>query len=552
MPQFQSAGTGDYPPISVGRSLRSLSETIFVHPSRSQWRQWGRALLILGWVLLISLGNPEQALAAQTLAHPLESRGAIAQENARSGTSDWQLTQPAPQHEIEGYASLTSVNQGQEIELFVNTQAPTYQIDIFRMGWYGGEGGRQVAGPIERQRVSQPRPRVNWWTREVECNWRSPYTLTIPDGTGDDPVWLSGFYLAKLTASTGEQSYIIFVVREDDRPSDYLFQSSVTTYQAYNNWGGRSLYTWNSRWPRAYKVSFNRPYALSPNPEAAYGVGAGEFLTNMQPSSRYGAGWEYNLVRWLEREGYDVTYATNIDTHHTADVLLNHRAFLIVGHDEYWSWEMRQQVTAARDAGVGIGVFSANTCYWQIRLEPSSINGASDRTIVAYKEWARHDPLWYDHNPTNDQLVTTRWRDEPVYLPEGLLFGVMYTVDPVRGDVQLAETVPDWVLHESGLQLGDRLPGLLGYEVDKIRTIHHPNLTLIAHSPHLRHDRVEYSDMTYYESDSGALVVATGTMQWVWGLDNFGAPQLRPAVQHPGVQQITRNLLSRLVAAKSR
>ncbi len=141
----------------------------------------------------------------------------------------------------------------------------------------------------------------------IECRWDNPLTLTVPLNRSDATDWASGIYLAKLTAEpTGDQSYIIFVVRDDARASTYLVQSSVTTFQAYNNWGGKSLYAFNSAEGQAAKVSFNRPYAVSPLPIASGGVGAGDFLTSNSFPVGYqnsAAGWEYNMVRWLEREG---------------------------------------------------------------------------------------------------------------------------------------------------------------------------------------------------------------------------------------------------------
>ena len=462
-------------------------------------------------------------------------------ENQQPGSTNWRLTNPATQYEIEGYASLTSVNAGDAIRLYVNTQDPQYTLEVFRMGWYGGLGARQMTAAIDRPSLQQPDPFLDQKTGLIECDWQDPYVLDI------SPEWVSGVYLVKLTGSqTGKQSYIIFVVRADDRPSDYLFQSSVTTFQAYNNWGGKSLYQFNSH-DRATKVSFNRPYAPSPNPAAAYGVGAGEFLVNYQPPERTSsAAWEYNMVRWLEREGYDVTYATDIDTHARPDLLKQHRVFLAVGHDEYWTWQMRQQVEAARDAGVSLAFFSANTCYWQIRLEPSVQQSQIDRTIVGYKERFALDPLKRDRVKENDRQVTSRWRQDPVSLPEAAMMGVMYQTDPVSGDMQIEPSVPNWVLARTGLKPGDKLVGLLGYEVDRITRASPANIIAIAHSPYPHRRSIRYADMTLYRANSGALVMATGTMQWSWGLDDFNAPQLRSSYLSPAAQQMTRNLLTRL------
>lgn len=242
-------------------------------------------------------------------------------ENARPGTSDWELTAPAVDREIEGYASATSVDRGAGIDLYVSTAEPAYTVDVFRMGWYGGAGARRVAGPIERPGRAQPMPAPDPVTGLMECRWAEPHHLRTADGDGP---WPSGVYLARLTArASGRQAYVVFVVRDDTRRAALLFQSSVTTFAAYNNWGGRSLYAFNSAGAPARAVSFDRPYAMNP-----YGVpldGAGDFLRR----------FEYNALRWLEREGYDVAYATDVDTHRRSDLLPRHRAFLSVGHDEY-------------------------------------------------------------------------------------------------------------------------------------------------------------------------------------------------------------------------
>ena len=226
-------------------------------------------------------------------ANAAYAQNPIQTENAKAGTADWQLTNPAQDGEIEGYASLTSVNRGGQISLYVKSDDTNYTIDIFRMGWYGLAGGRRVMNTITRSRTAQPSCPQNSGTGMTECNWTSPYVLTVP-GDSDPTNWASGVYLAKLTGtSSGKQSYIIFVVRDDSRSSQYLVAIDFTTYQAYNNWGGKSLYDYNSSGGRASKVSYNRPFAGGPQDGAEYGVGAGEFLTNYAPdgenhSSRVG------------------------------------------------------------------------------------------------------------------------------------------------------------------------------------------------------------------------------------------------------------------------
>ena len=253
-----------------------------------------------------------QVLSPSRRGPALSSSNPILEENSLPGAEDWGLTRPAFDREIEGYASLCSASSGQTLEFYVNTAAPSYTIQIFRMGWYGGRGARRVWGPVSAPGLRQPVPVPNPETGLVDCDWQSPVTVVV----GSD--WRSGVYLAKLEESVGHcQSYVIFVVRDDNDDAELAFQLPVNTYQAYNFWGGRSAYQWGSGdglpWgstagPPAVRISFNRPYAASTNPAAAFGMGAGEFLCNVQPVSRgypiSSAGWDYNLVRWLEREGY--------------------------------------------------------------------------------------------------------------------------------------------------------------------------------------------------------------------------------------------------------
>jgi len=485
-------------------------------------------------------------------------------ENAKSGTTSWILTNPAANQEIEGYASATSVNRGGQIHFYVNTTASSFTITVYRMGWYGGTGGRQVAGPVTVAGIVQPIPTPAPTTGLVECNWTKSYTLT----TASD--WTSGYYLAKLVATgSGKQSYIIFVVRDDASTSKYLVQSSVTTFQAYNSWGGKSLYSFNSsNGIAAVKVSFNRPYGLGINSASAPGIGAGEFLTNNAPVDETScAAWEYNVVRFLEREGYDVTYCTDIDTHANGATLLpKHRAFLSIGHDEYWSWQMRDNVEAARDAGVSLGFFGANTCYWQIRFENDS-TGAANRTEVGYKSSAdTQDPYATDSDTSNDYLITKNWRDNSIAPPEDAFIGVMYVTDPVNTDLTI-EDASHWICANTGLRSGDRLAGLLGYEVDCMFFNAPEGTGRVAHSSYtfgngpvvpiedpsrlrLPTSTTMYSDMTVYTADSGATVFATGSMQWQWALDDYNVPDLRPSYWSPAAQQITRNVLASFVGAR--
>lgn len=240
-------------------------------------------------------------------------------------------------------------------------------------------------------------------------------------------------------------------------------------------------------------------------------------------------------------------YSTEPDTHSRATFYRGRRAWLSVGHDEYWTSEMRRHVEEARDHGVGLGFFSANTCYWQIRLEPSPVTGEPDRTMVAYKEVAAtEDPVALDGDPTNDHFVTTQWREQPLNRPEHLLLGVMFETVPVDGDIQITNREHP-ILAGVPIPPDGRLPGLLGYEID--RTFPHGpfGLTVLARSPVPHRGETAYGEMTLYQAPSGAWVFATGTIQWSWGLDDYNAPTLRTSRLSPAAQQLTRNVLAWLV-----
>src|SRR5436190_4878492 len=298
-------------------------------------------------------------------------------ENQQPGSRNWSMFpvgKPADDvgKQIKGYASATSVNKGESITFYVTVNpAQQYTMDLYRMGWYQGLGGRlmQSIGPL--QGVAQPACPVDATTGLTECNWTASYTLAVP------PNWTSGVFVVMLTNAQGYQNYITFVVRDDARVADIMFQQAVNTYQAYSNYPddnatGKSLYDFNSYGantvtgtPRAAKVSWNRPYA---------DYGAGQFFQ-----------WEFYFIRWLESSGYDVKYSTDLDTHENGVRLLNSKAFLSVGHNEYWSKPMYDDVQQARDAGIHLGFFGADAVFWQVRFEPSPLSGAADRVMVCYK-----------------------------------------------------------------------------------------------------------------------------------------------------------------------
>src|SRR5437016_2579340 len=378
----------------------------------------------------------------------------IVLENQQPGSGNWQMRlssfQPADDtvKQIKGYASATSVNLGESITFYVTvTPAQNFTLDVYRMGWYQGLGGRlmQSIGPL--QGVAQPACPVDATTGLTECDWTASYTLTVP------ATWTSGVFMVQLTNAQGYQNYITFVVRDDARVADIMFQQAVATYQAYNNYPGdgatgKSLYDFNSYGantvtgtPRAAKVSWNRPYTAQ---------GTGQFFN-----------WDYYFVRWLEQSGYDVKYSTDVDTHENSGRLLNSKVFLSGGHNEYWSKPMYDGVQQARDAGIHLGFFGADAVFWQVRFEASPLSRAADRVMVGYKD-RTIDPV---QGPT----TTILWRDPFLNRPEQQLIGVQFSgsidISSPNAPYVVANS-SSWVYAGTGLADGDSIPRMVGYEMD--------------------------------------------------------------------------------------
>ena len=279
----------------------------------------------------------------------------IRRENEHPGTRDWMTTNvridPKTKYRspwIEGYVSKTSVRPGETISVHVSTNpASPFLLEIYRLGYYQGHGGRFMmkVGPFKG--TVQPDPPIGP-KRLRECAWAACTTITIPAD------WTSGVYLGKLTAERERlQSYVVFVVR-DDRKADFLFQVSDTTWNAYNRWPSQfSLYDDGKKvwyWGPNVQTSFDRPYGkYCQILDAPLSVGSGEFLL-----------WEFPLAYWMEQHGYDVTYISNLDTHADPDGLARAKGWLSVGHDEYWSLAMfenmmKRMVAEGLEPGVPLG-----------------------------------------------------------------------------------------------------------------------------------------------------------------------------------------------------
>jgi hypothetical protein len=420
---------------------------------------------------------------------------------------------------IEGYAGATSINRGEAIELFVSTDGSEFTMEVQRMGWQGlGPPELMTTVPALRgQQQAVPAPDPS--TGMIEAGWDPVYELQT------DVSWRSGVYIVDLSAPPDATGRIIFVLRDDASSADLLVHIPVTTYQAYNNWGGKSLYDFSSTdSARAHKVSFDRPYAERD--------GAGAFFIG-----------DYNLIRWLEREGYDATYVTSIDLARDPAVFAGHKVFISNWHDEYWSRPMRDNLIAAQDAGVHSAFFDSNNLYWQVRFESSS-DGTPNRVMVAYKE-ASLDPL----AASQPQLTTVRWRDPPVNEPENAILGVMWESDYPLGTSfpWVVRNADHWIYQGTALADGDTVTGLVGYEYDRVTRngLSPAGLTILAASPVVNGLRESgLHNAVFFEKANGAMVFSAGTNYWPWKLD---ANRFEGSAVDSRVQLMTRNLLNRML-----
>ncbi|MEA2458286.1 MAG: hypothetical protein QOC95_1258, partial [Thermoleophilaceae bacterium] len=454
-------------------------------------------VLILSLLLFTSAG-------AQAAQGPEAPDNPTAQENTLPGTTRWDLT-PPDKPAIEGYASESSAAPGRAFHLHVRAGRPgdRYRVLVYRLGWYDGDGGRLLeclpTCESDKPFVPQPAaPRPDPATGLVNAGWGE--TDIVPVAAG----WVSGYYVAQLRVTAGPDEgalgRIPLVVRA--APGDHaavLAQVPVNTWQAYNPWGGKSLYTYNStNEEAAVKVSFDRPYAEEVQVKPAYAV-------------------ELQAVRFLEREGYDVSYATDVDVDRSPGLLMNHRLVMSIGHDEYWSGRQRTAFDRALDHSTNLAAMGANAAYWQVRFEDSH------RTLVSYRSPGA-DPV------KDTGARTTQFRSLKPGRPECRLFGVMYQYNAQRWagapptSYALAAPAGDPWLIGTGLTRRDDVPDLVGYEWDTLMPGCFPGrIDRLFGSVPLGVDGAPHpADAVRGTARSGARVFASGSIEFAWGLDSYG------------------------------
>lgn len=482
---------------------------------------------------------------------------AIIAENCQTGNppSQWEVSGPdlAGDPSIQGFATDISVNQGERVDFKINSQA-AYRLDIYRMGYYQGNGARLVGSITPLPGINQPACLTHAATGLIDCgNWAVSASWTAPNTA------TSGIYFARISRlDTGGASHIFFVVRNDAGHSDLLFQTADATWQAYNDYGGNSFYT-GSPVGRAYKVSYNRP-----------------FHTRVYEPESWVFNAEYPMVRWLEANGYDVSYSAQVDSERHAALLQNHRVWLANGHDEYWSGSQRAHIQAARDAGLHLAFFSGNTLFWKTRWENNIVDATGTlgadayRTLVCYKETHANGPLDpLDAAP--DWTWTGTWRD-PRFSPpadggqpENALVGSLFRMNGGNAAI----TVPQadgrmrfWrgtsVAALGSGQTATLAPGSIGAEWDDDEDNGFRPAGLFGLSSTPISDSSNYlldygsnygagtatHKLTLYKAPSGAWVFASGTYQWSWGLDANHDRSYLGAATDIRMQQATVNLLA--------
>ncbi len=483
------------------------------------------ALLGLGGVMV-----PLNGFSGPLLQNKKKA-GLIEAENNKPGTPEWQLQytrfdDPVTMASyplirclrssvIEGFVSRTSLLPGESIDFKVSMNpAGKFLIDIYRMGYYGGTGGRHMARLGSFAGRPQPMPMMTI-ERLRECNWEVATTFTIPND------WPSGIYLGKLSRDEpfGNQSYVIFVVKEH-RKSDVLCQVSDLTWQAYNKWPGKdSLY--DDGTPEVWytgpnvRVSFDRPYAkYCQILDAPLSAGSGEYLL-----------WEHPLTYWLEQQGYDVTYCSNLDLHFDPDILGLSKVFLSVGHDEYWTRKMFEEALKARDNGLSFAFLCGNSISGEIQLFDSYI-GSPGRVF--------------------SKTSNVHFGDE-----EKLMGNTSY--GPGYGD-WVVKNSGNWIYEGTGLKTGDKIPAMIGWEYHGPPFPDFKGLEVVAETLAYQAQTNNFHSAVVYPCSKGNWVFNAGTIWWPEGLSQPPGhipaghdPSMRTFGVNQYVQKITSNLLNRMI-----
>jgi hypothetical protein len=453
---------------------------------------------------------------AETVSWP--SAAAVRKENAAAGSTLWEtgisFARTSP---VNGFADHTSVLPGTGVRLFISSVDGPVTVSAFRMGWYGGADARLVDTYPGVTAVTQPAGTMTAATRTYSAaDWHPSLSV---DTTG----WEPGAYLFRLDDGHGHRRWVPLTVRSATTAGAIVLVDADTTWQAYNLYGGYNLYQGaDGRYAdRAYAVSFDRPID--------YGAGAGDFYGNELP-----------VIELAERLDLPVAYVTDTDIDADPHLLDGARAVISLGHDEYWSQAMRDEVTHDRDgAGMNVAFLGANAVFRHIRMSATALG--PERLETDYKEGSL-DPI----ARTNPAQATYQWRDGPDPRPESVLTGAFYQCNPVHADMVVADPT-SWLFSGTGATAGTRLTGLAGQEYDRV-DLAAPTprpIDVLFHSPVTCRGIRSYQDSAYYTTPGGAAGFDSGTSAWICGMTTLCSPS---ASQRAFVTTVTTNLLEAFAA----
>ncbi len=453
------------------------------------------------WISAVARREIELSLQGEFGPPPTPGKRDISSSGALVGP----VSNAAPA--VEGYANRQSVNTGEPISFSTSSTVATYDLVVYRVGWYGGAGAAEITRRSGLSGAPYPKPAADA-LGTITCTW--PIAASF-DTTG----WTSGFYVAAFVAPGAAPvvGYAPFVVRNDADTAAFLMQIPLNTYEAYNQWGGKSLYDDNSVGGRARKVSFDRPYG--------YGQGTMSLFSG-----------DYQMIQFLERNGYNVSYAASYDMHTKPGLMNNHKGFLTSFHDEYWSYEMRQNLVNNIAGGKSAAFFSANNLYWQVRFEDGG------RTMVGYKGF--DDPYNYVGNPLRNR-TTYLFRSEPINLPEEDVLGARYeNYFPTNGSADWVVTnSAHWIYAGTGLANGSHIPAIVGYEWDRANAGVPADGTGLSNGDVLIGSVLYQHNAVIRQKTSGAIVFNASTTSFARYLD----------IGNATVERMASNLLNRIAGA---
>ena len=491
---------------------------------------------------------------------------AIVLENEQTGTpmSVWWVDPGQDSTNLEGYTTQMGTNVGGTVQFKIDnlTGNANYTISIYRLGYYGGDGARLITtiNHTGSSVIAQPAPLTDPTTGLVDAgNWSVTDSWAVPSTA------VSGVYIANVTQ--GSQVFQIpFVVSDPNSTSDIIFQTSDQTWQAYNPWGGADLYTGNGPGysGSAYAVSYNRPIVTRDSGYPGFGA-----LYGSPNDMVFSA--EFPAIYWLEQNGYSVSYISGeqLATAANDSLLLNHKVYMDVGHDEYWTDQQYLNVQAAGHAGVSLMFLSGNEIYWQTRFAPS-INATADanRTLISYKD--THANTLIDPSGTaTSSFMDARFASTGglAGTPSNALTGQVFSVDSNRFDTitipygmtQLRIWNNTAVAQTQPGQTASLTPGILGYEwdsspnngfrpaglVDLSSTTLQVSTLLLDYGNTTGNGTATNNLVEFRDPVSGALVFGAGTVFWSWGLSDqhdVYSGTLEPV--DPSVQQATVNLFA--------